>query len=193
MTPSSAKADWIQIDSQTQIQVLDTMDDLGTADKEQQGAFIRDERVLVAWSDHIDGIVPLCKEFENKLIKRVWAFRPSMRTLASSSTLPASSSASTATGGSGAGLNEKAVFEDDEDPTKESAEAPPPLTARDAPKPRSKWSFFGGGGGASASADPEKADTAPKRPMRLFAPVYGGLGCALSLCKSTRASFAIIH
>jgi hypothetical protein len=43
------------------------MSDLGDASKEQRGAFIRDERVLIAWTDDLDQIVPLCKEFEQKV------------------------------------------------------------------------------------------------------------------------------
>lgn len=175
--PRPATSDAIQIDSQTQIQVLDTMADLADADKEQMGAFVRDERVLVAWSDHIDGIVPLCKDFEQKLIARVWRSRPAVRSLASSATVPGSSSASTVSG-SVVGLNEKAPAFDEEE---EKEETTPPLTARDMPKPRSKWSFFGGSS-AAAAADPEKGTSSSQRPMRLFAPAYGGIAAALSMC-----------
>lgn len=55
------------MDPETRIQVLDTISELADASKEQRGAFIRDERVLIAWTDDLDHIVPLCKEFEQKV------------------------------------------------------------------------------------------------------------------------------
>ncbi|KAI0646077.1 glycosyl transferase family group 2-domain-containing protein [Trametes meyenii] len=66
----------IYIDANTRIQILDTMVDLPTADKEQSAAFIRDERVLVVWSDSIDNIIPTCHDFEERLIKLLWRSRP---------------------------------------------------------------------------------------------------------------------
>ncbi|RPD65196.1 hypothetical protein L226DRAFT_456355 [Lentinus tigrinus ALCF2SS1-7] len=66
----------IYIDANTRIQILDTMVDLPTADKEQMAAFIRDERVLVVWSDSIDTIIPTCQDFEERLIKLLWRSRP---------------------------------------------------------------------------------------------------------------------
>jgi hypothetical protein len=158
------------------------MADVAHADKEQQGAFVRDERVLVAWSDHIDGIVPLCKDFEQKLISRVWRMRPSMTTFGTSGTLTAAqSSAASTVSGSADGLNEKSAF-DQEEPEKK--EEPAHVPARDMPKPKSKWSFFRSKGAPAAPAASEDLENAKaKRPMRLFAPAYGGLACALSLCK----------
>ncbi|KAI0827193.1 glycosyl transferase family group 2-domain-containing protein [Trametes gibbosa] len=66
----------IYIDANTRIQILDTMVDLPTADKEQSAAFIRDERVLIVWSDSIDNIIPTCHDFEERLIKLLWRSRP---------------------------------------------------------------------------------------------------------------------
>ena len=78
------------------IQILDSMHDLSHIDKEQSGAFIvsfgsplirpgpkthvvspqkRDERVLVVWSDNIESIIPLCRDFDNSLVKLVWSRR----------------------------------------------------------------------------------------------------------------------
>ncbi|KAI0916116.1 hypothetical protein AcW1_010030 [Taiwanofungus camphoratus] len=67
----------IYVDANTRIQILETMMDLPTADKEQSAAFIRDERVLVVWSDSIDTIIPICRDFEERLIKLLWRSRPS--------------------------------------------------------------------------------------------------------------------
>jgi len=63
----------IYVDDDTRIQILVNMSDLPRADKEQCGAFIRDERVLVIWSDNLDAIIPLCRDFDNSLIKLVWS------------------------------------------------------------------------------------------------------------------------
>ena len=49
---------------------------LPRADREQCAAFIRDERVMVIWSESIDRIIPLCSDFEERLIKFLWRSRP---------------------------------------------------------------------------------------------------------------------
>ncbi|KAI5117891.1 hypothetical protein M0805_001976 [Coniferiporia weirii] len=66
----------IYVDVNTRIQVLDTMLLLPHADKEQNAAFIRDERVMVIWSDDLDAIIPTCRDFEDRLIKLLWRSRP---------------------------------------------------------------------------------------------------------------------
>ncbi|EPS98172.1 hypothetical protein FOMPIDRAFT_1024747 [Fomitopsis schrenkii] len=67
----------IYVDANTRIQIIETMMDLPTADKEQNAAFVRDERVLIVWSDSIDNIIPTCHDFEERLIKLLWRSRPS--------------------------------------------------------------------------------------------------------------------
>ncbi|KAF8201059.1 glycosyl transferase family group 2-domain-containing protein [Mycena galopus ATCC 62051] len=66
----------IYVDANTRIQILDTMLLLPHADKEQCAAFIRDERVLVVWSESLDAIIPTCHDFEDRLIKLLWRSRP---------------------------------------------------------------------------------------------------------------------
>ncbi|EMD36208.1 hypothetical protein CERSUDRAFT_115155 [Gelatoporia subvermispora B] len=66
----------IYVDANTRIQIVETMMDLPTADKEQSAAFIRDERVLVVWSDSLDNIIPTTHDFEERLIKLLWRSRP---------------------------------------------------------------------------------------------------------------------
>ncbi|PFH51644.1 hypothetical protein AMATHDRAFT_191111 [Amanita thiersii Skay4041] len=66
---------YIYLDANTRIQIIETMLLLPHADKEQCAAFIRDERVLVVWSESIDHIVPTCHEFEERLIKLLWRSR----------------------------------------------------------------------------------------------------------------------
>ena len=73
---SSSEDTCIYVDSETRIQILDTMLLLPQADREQCAAFIRDERVMVIWSESIDRIVPLCADFEERLIKLLWRSRP---------------------------------------------------------------------------------------------------------------------
>ncbi|KAH9484535.1 hypothetical protein JR316_0004017 [Psilocybe cubensis] len=69
--------DCLYIDSNTRIQILDSIDMLPSAEKDQCGAFIRDERAVVLWSYNLETILPLCKEFEEKLIKHIWRTRGS--------------------------------------------------------------------------------------------------------------------
>ncbi|EJF59433.1 hypothetical protein DICSQDRAFT_181943 [Dichomitus squalens LYAD-421 SS1] len=163
-------ADAIYIDDDTRIQVLDSMLVLGSADKEQCGAFIRDERVLVVWSYHLDTIIPTCRDFEEKLIKLVWDRR--LEYSVASWGHESSSEAA-----SDVNLTEK-VGELSE--TKEVASAPmadPPRAK--APKKTRFWglSYF-----VAERSDIEKiADGPSPRPIRLFAPVYDGLGAALSI------------
>ncbi|RDB26851.1 hypothetical protein Hypma_005327 [Hypsizygus marmoreus] len=66
----------IYVDANTRIQILDTMLHLPAAEKEQCAAFIRDERVLVIWSDSLDRIIPTCTDFEERLIKLLWRAQP---------------------------------------------------------------------------------------------------------------------
>ncbi|KAF8642084.1 hypothetical protein AX16_009700 [Volvariella volvacea WC 439] len=81
----------LYIDPNTRVQILDTVTDLPKADKEQCCAFLRDERVLVVWCDELEQVVPLCKDFESKIMKLVWTSRPP--TMASASFMNSSSSA----------------------------------------------------------------------------------------------------
>ncbi|KAG8841497.1 hypothetical protein FRC20_005007, partial [Serendipita sp. 405] len=66
---------YLAIDNKIRIQVLGTMLDLGSAEKEQRAAFIRDERVMVVWSDSVDDIIPSTLDLEGRLLKLVWKAR----------------------------------------------------------------------------------------------------------------------
>lgn len=123
---------------------------------------------MVVWTDDFDTIIPLAREFEEKLIKLVWKNR-----LAFSA--PSSAQQSMAATSSDVGLNEK-TGSDTLEPT-----------ARDKAPKKSKWSF-GWKLSSKKSAAPKDGDSEkgvpesiPRR-MRFFAPFYNGLGCALSLC-----------
>ncbi|KAF7334603.1 Glyco-trans-2-like domain-containing protein [Mycena venus] len=183
--PEDASAIYISAD--TRIQILDTMNHLPQAEKEQCGAFLRDERVLIVWSDDIDSIVPLCADFEEKLMKLVWRARmnatsSSILTSGSVGTIP-SATASVAPSTSDVNLQTE----------KEKAAAQLPSVteaaaqAQAGEKKKSKWSWKLGKRAAAASAlapaDAEKQESSGReeRPIRLFAPFYGGLGAGLSL------------
>jgi cellulose synthase/poly-beta-1,6-N-acetylglucosamine synthase-like glycosyltransferase len=175
------EADAIYVDDDTRIQILETMSELPRADKEQCGAFIRDERVLVVWSDNLTSIIPQCREFEDHLIKLVWNQRHSLMAIAPGPSLPgtpaaASAATSAANSSSEVQLNEKPKDQ-------ESASAPAP-----APEPSVKpisggslwgWRIRSKAKRSPAPRDPEQGG-ASARPTRYFAPVYGGLGLALS-------------
>ncbi|KAI0260587.1 glycosyl transferase family group 2-domain-containing protein [Gloeopeniophorella convolvens] len=167
----------IYVDDDTRIQILDTMFDLPRADKEQCGAFIRDERVLVVWSDNLDTIIPICRDFEESLIKLVWAQRLSLAGLTPGQSLAATPAASTITSAinsaSDVQLNEKAQE------TAVDVATPPETQAKPAPG-GSLWGWrIGSKARQAPRTDLEKGNADP-RPTRYFAPVYGGLGLALS-------------
>jgi hypothetical protein len=123
---------------------------------------------MVVWTDDFDTIIPLAREFEEKLIKLVWQNRVAFSAPNSALQTPAETS-------SDVGLNEKP-----------DSSVPEP-TARDKVPEKSKWSFgwkLSSGGPATPKVqDPEKGtpEHTPRR-MRMFAPFYNGLGCALSIC-----------
>lgn len=136
----------------------------------------RDERVLIVWSDSLDQIVPLVSEFEQKIMKLVWRCRPTPTT---SSIVP-SSGAPSIIGGSNVNLTEK-----HSQPIVDAATAVLEATEKAKPKPKKRGCWGWGGQKdvpASGAADPEKAGPQP-RPVRLFAPFYGGLGLGLSVCE----------
>ncbi|KAJ7229659.1 glycosyl transferase family group 2-domain-containing protein [Mycena haematopus] len=173
----------IYISHDTRIQILDSMAHLPQAEKEQCGAFLRDERVLIAWSDDIDTIVPLCSDFEEKLMKLVWRARSSTLNPNTSSSIITSGSIGSATASTATSLvnltSEKPA------PAPEATPAPAP-TANGSKKEkgRSWWRLGTKPKPTVQEIDAEKQ--APStgredRPIRLLAPFYGGLGAGLSV------------
>ncbi|KAJ7641180.1 glycosyl transferase family group 2-domain-containing protein [Roridomyces roridus] len=185
-------SDAIYISSDTRIQIVDSMAHLPHAEKEQCGAFLRDERVLIVWSDDIDSIVPLCADFEEKLMKLVWRSRlstpgsasPSIITNGSIGSAPPSTAASSAVN-----LNNHNASSIPIPPV-------PPLPAGIVPAPlakqekqRSCWGWRIGSRNTANPATPQDlekqgaVDTSGRaaRPIRLLAPFYGGLGAGLAL------------
>ncbi|KAJ7049552.1 glycosyl transferase family group 2-domain-containing protein [Mycena amicta] len=175
--PDDATA--IYIDRDTRIQVLDTMAHLAQAEKEQCGAFLRDERVLIVWSDDIDSIVPLCNDFQEKLVKLVWGFRTGADSIITS----ASTSVAPSTNASYVNLAEKPELPS---VTDAAATAAAVIAVVEPPAQKSRWWWswkLGKRSTTPAPRDIEKQSTSGRedRPIRLFAPFYGGLGAGLSL------------
>ncbi|KAH9986844.1 glycosyl transferase family group 2-domain-containing protein [Russula vinacea] len=163
----------IYVDDDTRIQILDSMPDLPRADKEQCGAFIRDERVLVVWSDNLDSIIPLCRDFEDSLIKLVWSRRHSLSSLVPGHSLAPTPAATSATNSaSDVDINEK--------PPQELSPSPPPQSQNRTRSPSRAARFGDGGLVQRQSGHRQHRGGASARPTRYFAPVYGGLGLALS-------------
>ena len=134
--------------------------------------------MLVVWSDNLDTIIPLCRDFDDNLIKLVWSRRHSLASLAPGPSLAATPAATSATN-SNSDISEK--------PQEiESATTPEPELESSA-KPISGGSLWGWRIGSKAKRAPAVRDVerggASARPTRYFAPVYGGLGLALSTCK----------
>jgi hypothetical protein len=121
----------------------------------------RDDRVLICWSDHLDGIIPTCKELEEKLIALVWKIRPEI--LKSGEAVPPS--IHSLSGYDGLTIASQRTVD--------------PITGQPTEK-----QYAGNEKGTSAvwesETDAESKKVAP-RPTRLFAPIYNGLGAALGL------------
>ena len=137
----------------------------------------------MVWADELDRIIPLCAEFEEKIMKLVWRFRPPAPSIVTSTT----NSVTPSTTGSNVNLNEKAPTA--QTPVTDAAVAEVlatkeiPAAVDETPASHSKWSWRLSKKRPSApvSDDVEKGPAGREtRPIRLFAPVYGGLGLGLS-------------
>lgn len=133
--------------------------------------------MLIVWSDDLDHIIPLCNDFEEKLMKLVWRSRPTLTTFSDATSFSAS------TTGSNVNLYTKA-----KDAAAVASEAVAALAQKEKPRPESKWNWSWKSSPPRKSStrveiDVEKAPAGREaRPIRLFAPIYGGLGTGLSLC-----------
>ncbi|KAF5347443.1 hypothetical protein D9756_011118 [Leucocoprinus leucothites] len=175
----------IQIESDTRIQVLESVSSLPEADKEQCAAFIRDERVLVVWSDELDHIVPLCREFNEKIMKYLWRTRASTHYASTSVATSVVTSVAPSTTASNVNLNTSSnmPLPHAVNGAVTAAAVIPKVKEGDPQKSRSckilGWSWTTS---KVNELDPEKGPNTPSpRPVRLLAPVYSGLGAALSI------------
>lgn len=126
----------------------------------------RDERVLVVWSDSLDTIIPIARDFEDRLIRLLWRNRPPV----SSSVISTHSAPPSVSGHSPVGtprVKEKHV--ESESPT---------------PPPRFRRTWYGRKILMSPS-EIEKAREPSQRTTVLYAPFYNGLAAGLSAGKNT--------
>ncbi|KIJ60764.1 hypothetical protein HYDPIDRAFT_98170 [Hydnomerulius pinastri MD-312] len=165
------KADCIYVDANTRIQIIDTMVLLPQAEKEQSAAFIRDERVLVVWSDSLDAIVPVARDFEERLIRLLWRNRPLLPSSTFSSTPSAPGSVS---GHSHSHLGVSRALEKPADSSSnESSPSPVPQ--------KFKRTWYGRKVPMSIS-EIEKGNQEPlQRSTMLYAPIYNGLAAGLAI------------
>lgn len=167
-----ATDDSLYLDQNTRIQILQSMDQLPQAEKDQCGAFIRDENAVVLWSYALEGMIPLCREFEEKLIKHIWRTRAIGRKQTPS--LASSLNSSQTREEVLPELNEKEAEEQsNEDESKTEKPSPKDNWWGWKLKPRN---------GAAVNADPEKGTPGKReeRKLVLIGPMYAGLGAALA-------------
>ncbi|KAI0261233.1 glycosyl transferase family group 2-domain-containing protein [Gloeopeniophorella convolvens] len=188
----------VYLDSNTRIQIVDTMLLLPHADKEQNAAFVRDERVLVVWADGPDTIIPTCNDFEERLIKLLWRARPGFGSTPSASSHPVSyADSSSAHSLIGVATRGSAA------PSELRGHSTPRLPPN-APKEDIEKAFAQASGetrvvrtvkrrwygkrivveekqSVDGEDEPELGYGAEKRPAMLYAPLYNGLAAGLSL------------
>ncbi|KIJ12732.1 hypothetical protein PAXINDRAFT_171041 [Paxillus involutus ATCC 200175] len=157
------KADCIYVDANTRIQIIDTMVLLPQADKEQNAAFIRDERVLVVWSESLDTIIPIARDFEDRLIRLLWRNRPPP-TLSRAPSVP----------GSLSGLSQSRMG------TPKTQEKSVESSSPGSAPQKLKRTWYGRKVPLSSS-EIEKGSREPlRRPTMLYAPLYNGLAAGLA-------------
>jgi hypothetical protein len=131
--------------------------------------------------------MPLCKDFEEKLIKHVWRTRKVARR---STFIPPSTAASTTApsiSGSQADLNPTATTNTPVE-LNEKVNPEDPASAVEQKKPpakRSWWSWRLQPATPQSTGDPEKgAERKKPRKLILLGPLYAGCGAALAMCTS---------
>ena len=140
------------------------------------------------WSDNLDTVIPLCRDFESSLIKLVWKTH-TVSGISPGPSIPATPALTSAVNSaSQINLNEKAQ-------ERASTETPPGPTDPDA-KPISGGSWWGWKIGSRARRAPAAQDVerggASFRPVRYFGPFYTGLALALSTCTVSPFIYGII-
>ncbi|KAJ6567737.1 glycosyl transferase family group 2-domain-containing protein [Mycena vulgaris] len=164
----------IYVDANTRIQILDTMLHLPHADKEQCAAFIRDERVLVVWSESLDAIIPTCQDFEDRLIKLLWRSRPT----GPASSMPGSLAGSVLSHSSLPTRPSESRPYDPEKPNNPSEDSNEKLRT----KTRVRRNWYGKKVGVTTTTvgTDVEAGLRDRRAAKLYAPVYNGLAAGLS-------------
>jgi hypothetical protein len=171
------------VDQETRIQILDSIEQLPSAEKDQCAAFIRNERALVLWAYSLEQIIPLYEDFEEKLIKHIWRTRPmssanqSVTSLNGIQPSAAPSAPSTSTNE----LNEKAASGSPEDQEPQISEKTKEiLESRNQKSTWWSWRL------QPHNVDPSDTEKGPngqegERKIMLMGPFYAGCGAGLSL------------
>ena len=130
--------------------------------------------MLVAWSDNLDTIIPLCHEFEDKLIKLVWNSY-AVTGISPGPSIPVTPALTSA-------VNSASDIER----TQERELTSSPESADPNVRPISGGSLWGWRIGSRAKRAPAPQDVekgGPSlRPTKYFGPFYSGLALALSTC-----------
>ena len=137
----------------------------------------RDERSVVLWSYSLETMIPICQEFEEKLIKHIWQTRAISHRPTPSSNPSVIASPPFSPNDSQADLNEKKPVNALE--VKEITPPPPAHVKRHW----WSWRLQPADKGARPASDPEKGvEKRKKRKLVLIGPIYAGLGAGLSAC-----------
>lgn len=143
--------------------------------------------MLVLWSDDLDSIIPLCSDFEAKLIKLVWRARGTI-------SVPPSE------------LSSSIIPSDDNVSEKEKGASSEPIAvvdkayADEGADAKTFWKLFSWRSTRSEHKHDVEGAAPKQRQTRLIAPLYNGFGCALAICEysgrlgcSTEATFFRLH
>ena len=148
---------------------------------------------MVVWSDNLDGIIPLCRDFEDNLIKLVWSQRHSLNSLTPGPSLAGPATPLTGTSHASTSNSASSDVDVNEKPREIESPTDTPEPESSPSKPISGGSLWGWRIGSKAKRAPAARDLErggrTARPTRYFAPVYNGLGLALSTCKTLFAHF----
>ncbi|KIK67728.1 hypothetical protein GYMLUDRAFT_36478 [Collybiopsis luxurians FD-317 M1] len=162
----------VYVDVNTRIQIIDTMLHLPlVADKEQSAAFIRDERVLVVWSNDLGNIIPIVQDFDDRLIRLLWRSRPAPGTGTSSSLRTQSFIGGSVSGHDSVSGHSQAHV---------ATQGLLPPSSSDTTEPqaiKSSRTWFG----RKRVTTTSPSSIEPPRKIALYAPLYNGLAAGLAV------------
>ena len=153
----------------------------------------RDERAVVLWSYSLETMIPLCKEFEEKLIKHIWRTRSVASNGAAPSVVGSRISTAPSAAASTTALNfrEKIAPPSETEVRVEEVETKPELNntvsppAPSAPPPKRQWWSWRleACPAPPPASDVEKGAPAKPRKLVLIGPIYAGFGAGLAACE----------
>lgn len=140
---------------------------------------------MVVWSDNLDDIVQLCRDFQNKVMKLVWKQRGAIESV--SLTGSPSTSVSPSTTASEVNLIHKAkqataLAKETGDAAAAALAASANEKSASSPPVKKGWRWNPFKRSSPAEQDVERGNTPAARPTRLLAAVQSGLAAALAIC-----------